>query len=320
MKCGDFVYNKEIKEQFLATLPKEAGKNIRWRFSHISEVFEVSQQKDIAEASLQELRDGFSTFAFIDVNAARSVLTWFRAYNRWAHSTNQPFAFTDALEVFSERTDVDYTIGIHKYILPSPETLVSAITRLYPIDAGYEVLPALIFAWLGVPCSDAIRLKSDAADFARRQLTLLDGTVYPYEVPEAFWGPLMVYSKTRTATRFVNSEYPVFADDLGFFLKKMLPRDSKRQGKPYEVAQISANITDFCYRCEEQIHFRPTFNYTTIMKSGIFYRLYQFEVSGVDLYAKENKQKVLTIANKSSFKDVMTIYEAYRRVYYPRNK
>lgn len=314
------MYNAEIKEQFLATLPEESGKNTRWRFSHTSEVFEAPQQKDVTEASLRELHGVFSTFDFIDVSAARSVLTWFRAYNRWAHSTNQPFAFTDALEAFSERTDVDYTIGIGKYILPSPEALVSTITRLYPIDAGYEVLPALIFAWLGVPCFDAIRLKSDAVDFAQRQLTLLDGTIYPYEIPEDFWEPLLVYSKTHTATRFVNSEYPVFADDLGFFLKKMLPRDAKRQGKPYEVAQISANITDFCYRCEEQLHFRPTFNYNRIMKSGVFYRLYLFEASGADLYAKENKQKVLSIANKSSFKDVMTIYEAYRRVYYPRNK
>lgn len=312
------MYNAEIKEQFLATLPEDSGKNTRWRFSHTSEVFEAPQQKDVTEASLRELHDVFSTFDFIDVSAARSVLTWFRAYNRWAHSTNQPFDFTDALEDFSERTDVDYTIGIRKYILPSPEALVSTFTRLYPIDAGYEVLPALIFAWLGLSCSDAIRLKSDAVDFAQRQLTLLDGTIYPYEIPEAFWEPLLVYSKTRTATRFVNSEYPVFADDLGFFLKKMLPRDSKRQGKPYGVSQISANITDFCYRCEEQLHFRPTLNYTTIMKSGVFYRLYQFEASGADLYAKENKQEVLSIANKSSFKDVMTIYEAYRRVYYPR--
>lgn len=314
------MYNAEIKEQYLSTRQEDVRLRLAQIFGQVSDLIEQPCNKDVAEMSIEELRHAFKAFEFTDVGAARPVLYALQTYNRWAHSTNQPFAFTDALEAFSERTDVDYTIGIRKYILPSPEELVSTITRLYPIDAGYEVLPALIFAWLGLSCSDAIRLKSAAVDFAQRQLTLLDGTIYPYEVPEAFWGPLLVYSKTRTATRFVNSEYPVYADDLGFFLKKMLPRDSKRQGKPYEVGQISANITDFCYRCEEQLHFRPTFNYTTIMKSGVFYRLYQFEASGADLYAKENKQKVLTIANKSSFKDVMTIYEAYRMVYYPRKK
>lgn len=315
-----FMYNAAIKEQYLNTRQADVRVRQTQIFNQIEELIERPSNKDVAEASLDELCSGFSRFECIDLHAMGTITSAVRAYNRWAHSTNQPFAFTDALEAFSERTDVDYTIGIRKYILPSPEALVSAVTRLYPIDAGYEVLPALIFAWLGVSCSDAIRLKSDAVDFTRRQLTLLDGTIYPYEIPEVFWEPLLVYSKTRTATRFVNGEYPVFADDLGFFLKKMLPRDSKRQGKPYEVAQISANITDFCYRCEEQLHFRPTFNYTTIMKSGVFYRLYQFEASGADLYAKENKQRVLTIAKKSSFKDVMTIYEAYREVYYPRNK
>ena len=314
-----FLYNAEIKERFLASLPAESAKNARWRFLQIAKAFETPLQKDILEATQQELCNGFSSFEFIDVNAARSVLVWFRAYNRWAHSTSQHFTFTDALEVFDERTDVDYTVGIRKYILPSPEALVSAVTRLYPIDEGYEVLPALIFAWLGVSSADCIRLKADAVDFERRFFTLPDGTICPNEIPEAFIEPLRAYSKTRTATRFVNGEYPVFADDLGFFLKKMLPRSSKKQGKPFTPAQISANITDFCYRCEEQLHVRPTFNYTTITKSGVFYRLYQYELSGADLYAKENKDKVLSIANKKSFKDVMTVYEAYRAVFYPRS-
>ena len=313
------MYNAEIKEQYLNTRQPDVRVRLAQIFSQVSDLIEQPRNRDVAEMSIEELRHAFEVFEFIDVGAARPVLYALQTYNRWAHSTSQPFTFTDALEVFDERTDVDYTVGIRKYILPSPEALVSAVTRLYPIDEGYEVLPALIFAWLGVSVADCIRLKSDAVDFERRLFTLPDGTICPNEIPEAFIEPLRAYSKTRTATRFVNGEYPVFADDLGFFLKKMLPRSSKKQGKPFTPAQISANITDFCYRCEEQLHIRPTFNYTTITKSGVFYRLYQYELSGANLYAKENKDKVLSIANKKSFKDVMTVYEAYRAVFYPRS-
>lgn len=313
------MYNAEIKEQYLSTRQPDVRVRHTQIFNQVSDLIEQPHHKDITEASLDELRCGFTRFESIDVHAMGTILSAVRSYNRWAHSTSQPFAFTDALEVFDERTDVDYTVGIRKYILPSPEALVSAVTRLYPIDEGYEVLPALIFAWLGVSSADCIRLKSDAVDFERRLFTLPDGTICPSEIPEAFIEPLRVYSKTRTATRFSQVEYPVFADDLGFFMKKMLPRSSKKQGKPYTQKQISDNITDFCYRCEEQLHIRPTFNYTTITKSGVFYRLYQYELSGADLYAKENKDKVLSIANKKSFKDVTTVYEAYRAVFYPRN-
>lgn len=312
------MYNPGIKEQYLSTRQPDVRVRHTQIFNQVSDLIEQPHHKDVAEASLDELRRGFSGFESIDVHAMGTILSAVRSYNRWAHSTAQPFAFTDALEVFDERADVDYTIGIRKYILPSPEALVSAVTRLYPLDEGYEVLPALIFAWLGVSSADCIRLKSDAVDFERRLLTMPDGTICPNEIPEAFIEPLRVYSKTRTATRFSQVEYPVFADDLGFFMKKMLPRSSKKQGKPYTQKQISDNITDFCYRCEEQLHIRPTFNYTTITKSGVFYRLYQYELSGADLYAKENKDKVLSIANKKSFKDVMTVYEAYRAVFYPR--
>lgn len=313
------MYNAEIKEQYLSTRQPDVRVRHTQIFNQVSDLIEQPHHKDITEASLDELRCGFTRFESIDVHAMGTILSAVRSYNRWAHSTSQPFTFTDALEVFDERTDVDYTVGIRKYILPSPEALVSAVTRLYPIDEGYEVLPALIFAWLGVSSADCIRLKSDAVDFERRLFTLPDGTICPNEIPEAFIEPLRVYSKTRTATRFSQVEYPVFADDLGFFMKKMLPRSSKKQGKPYTQKQISDNITDFCYRCEEQLHIRPTFNYTTITKSGVFYRLYQYELSGANLYAKENKDKVLSIANKKSFKDVMTVYEAYRAVFYPRS-
>jgi hypothetical protein len=313
------LYNAEIKEQYLSTRQPDVRVRHTQIFNQVSDLIEQPHHKDVTEASLDELRCGFTRFESIDVHAMGTILSAVRSYNRWAHSTSQPFTFTDALEVFDERTDVDYTVGIRKYILPSPEALVSAVTRLYPIDEGYEVLPALIFAWLGVSSADCIRLKSDAVDFERRLFTLPDGTICPNEIPEAFIEPLRAYSKTRTATRFSQVEYPVFADDLGFFMKKMLPRSSKKQGKPYTQKQISDNITDFCYRCEEQLHIRPTFNYTTITKSGVFYRLYQYELSGADLYAKENKDKVLSIANKKSFKDVMTVYEAYRAVFYPRS-
>lgn len=264
------MYNAEIKEQYLSTRQPVVRVRHTQIFNQVSDLIEQPHHKDVTEASLDELRCGFTRFESIDVHAMGTILSAVRSYNRWAHSTSQPFTFTDALEVFDERTDVDYTVGIRKYILPSPEALVSAVTRLYPIDEWYEVLPALIFAWLGVSSADCIRLKSDAVDFERRLFTLPDGTICPNEIPEAFIEPLRAYSKTRTATRFVNGEYPVFADDLGFFLKKMLPRSSKKQGKPFTPAQISANITDFCYRCEEQLHIRPTFNCTTITKSGFF--------------------------------------------------
>lgn len=315
------MYNQEIREQYFATLPAASAKNARWRFLQISEAIEVPLQKDVTEMTIQELRAGFASYDFIDVDTSRSVLTWFRSYNRWAHDTGQQFAFTDALEVFNERADVDYTSGVRKFILSSPEVLVSTITRLYKIDEGYEVLPALIFAWVGVPISECVRVKSDAVDFRNRLLTLPDGSMCQNEIPEAFIEPLRVYASTRVAKRFVKVEYTVYADDLGFFLKKMLTANSSKQGKKFSPKQISANITDFCYRYERQFHERKTLNYTTVAKSGAFYSLYQLECVGVDLYAKKNKSVVLDICGKSAtkFKDVMTVYEAYRKVFYPRS-
>lgn len=314
-----FLYNAEIKEQFFDTLPKTAVAGMRWQFQKISDTLEEPLQKDLSESTIDEIRVGMRGFDVIDVQSARTIIGWLCAYNRWAHETHQDFVFTDAIEDFDERTDIDYTVGVKRLILPSPEVLVSTVTRLYPIDEGYEVLPALIFAWLGLTCPEAVALKKPAVDFETRKLTMPNGIIYPFEIPEVFWEPLEVYANTRVATRFVKTEFPVFADDLGFFIKKMLTRGSKKVGKPYTAAQIAANITTFAYKYDETFHERPLFTYTTIMKSGMFWRLYQLEQSGIDLYAKTNRGLVDTYLGKKSFLDVMTVYEAYRKVFYPRD-
>lgn len=314
------MYNAEIKEQFLATLADVSRNNLRWRFMQIAKALEAPLQKDILEATLPELREGFSAFGFTDVQPSRTTLSWFRNYNRWAHSTSQPFAFTDALEVFDERADVDYTVGIRASILPTPEVLVEKVTRMYAIDEGYEVLPALILAWLGFSSpAEALKVRNTDLDFAHRQLLLPDGSVYPYDIPEVFWEPLEVYANTKEAVRYKLNAQRVIPVDHGFFIKKFKTENATTGIGPYEPATLSNRVNTFAEQYRNAFHDGLTLNFTTVSKSGAFYRLYQFELSGADLYAKENKSKVLSIANKKSFKDVMTVYEAYRAVFYPRS-
>lgn len=315
-----FLYNAEIKEQFLATLVETSRNNLRWRFIQIANALETPLRKDVLEATLSELREGFSAFCFTDVQSSRTALSWFRAYNRWAHETSQPFAFTDALEVFDERVDVDYTAGIRSSILPAPEVLVEKVTRMYAIDEGYEVLPALILAWLGFSSpAEALKVRNTDLDFTHHQLFLPDGSVYPYDIPEVFWEPLEVYANTEEAVRYKLNAQRVTPVNYGFFIKKFKTENATAGIGLYTAASLSKRIGDLLDKASQAFHDDTVINFTTVFKSGVFYRLYQYELSGADLYAKENKDKVLSIANKKSFKDVMTVYEAYRAVFYPRS-
>lgn len=311
------LYNEEIKRQYLATLPPKSQPKIRARFNSSANA-ERDAGMDIVEFPNEDLKRWFAGYEWTSVDSARSHLVDFARYNRWAHSTSQPFAFTDALEVFSERTDVDYTVGIRASFVPSPESLVSTVTRLYPIDEGYEVLPALIFAWLGFTAGEAVQIKTEQVDCAQRRVFMPDGALYPYPIPECFWAPLRVYAKTRVSERASNSSRRVFADDLGFFLKKMLTQDSKKVGTPFTAELISTSVTRFSLLYEERFHEPIGFTYVNIMQSGRYYRLYQSELSGVDLYAKENKDLVLELGKGKMTGDILTVYEAYRAVFYPR--
>lgn len=77
----------------------------------------------------------------------------------------------------------------------------------------------------------------------------------------------------------------------------------------------SASVTRFSLLYEERFHEYIGFTYQTIMQSGRYYRLYQAELSGVDLYAKENKDLVMELGKGKMVKDVLTIYEAYRKAF-----
>ena len=311
------MYNEAIKEQYLATLPAGSQSQIRSRFESSARA-EQDANKDVAEFTNAELRQWLDGFDWLTTESVKSCLVDLGRYNRWAHNTNQGFQFTDAVEQFDVRKDIEFTRGISISLLSSPDELVSKVSRVYPIDEGYEVLPALIFAWLGLTAGEAVQMKSEAVDCAQHRVFMPDGTLYPYPIPECFWEPLEVYSKTRVAERTASSIRKVYADDLGFFLKKMLTQNSKQAGKPFVAGSLFDSVTRFSLLYEERFHEHIGFTYQTIMQSGRYYRLYQAELSGVDLYAKENKDLVMELGKGKMVKDVLTIYEAYRKAFYPR--
>lgn len=320
MKCGDFVYNKEIKERYLETLNATTARYVRGRFEYLGECFEEPLDRDILEVSKEDFCQRFNMEKRIDIDSVRVFIAAIRGYNDWAHRTNQQLKFTDMIDSFDFRKDVDYTLGIKDCIQPSPEALIQHISKVYDLFEGFEVVPALIFAWLGFDINDAPRIKKEQVNFDARIIYNMDGSVYQYNIPECFWEVLRVYAKTFTATRFISGSFPVYADDLGFFIKRMLPKGSKKYGTPYTGRQITSNIGKFMELYERKYHEVSHCNYTAAARSGVLYRLYELESSGVDLYAKASRPQVDAIIGNKIFMDAMTIYEAYRRVYYPRNK
>lgn len=316
-ESGGFLYNEKIKRQYLATLQGVVADTMRQRFERITQD-EEQRGKDLLEFTKSDWAMAFSAYGFLDVKSVRVLLSTFSAYNQWAKSTGQNLKFTNAVKDFDVRDNTLYVPSIEQKFVSSPEELVAKVSRVYPIDEGYEVLPALIFAWLGFTAGEAVQIKSKAVDCVQHRVFMPDGALYPYQIPDCFWEPLAIYSKTKVSERATNSIRKVFADDLGFFLKKMVTQNSKQAGNPFTSDAISASVTRFSLLYEERFREHIGFTYQTIMQSGRYYRLYQAELSGVDLYAKENKDLVMELGKGKMVKDVLTIYEAYRKAFYPR--
>lgn len=311
------MYNEAIKEQYLATLQGTVVDTMRQRFERLAKD-EERLGRDLLEFTKSDLAMAFSSYGFLDVKSVRVLLSTFSAYNQWAKSTGQNLRFSNATEDFDARVVELYVPSVSQRLVSSPDELVAKVLRIYPIDEGHTVIPIVIFAWLGFSANDAISIKNADINCQQRRILMKDSTLYPYAIPDCFWEPLEIYAKTRVSERMGSAVRKVDADDLGFFLHRMVTSKSTKAGNLLTSDLLTSRITEFRNAYKERFHEPINFTYQTIMQSGRYYRLYQAELSGVDLYAKENKDLVLELGKGKMVKDVLTIYEAYRKAFYPR--
>jgi len=306
------MFNAEIKEKYLTECSNSVVSRVIGLFL-ASETIEKSVCHDLACFSVNELQQFFELLGFMEPDVVRTRLGLVASYADW-------YCILHNLSGHHIR---EYKVNMFPYakyfaptIIKTPEELLQNIAVVYHVETAQSVIPALCMAWLGVDLDDAIRLPTECVDVKAGKIYSANGSVIAPDMPDCIRKLLQEYSTIKTSERTKNQTYPVYADDLGFFIKRMVDKDSKKVGQPISTKSMRAWITIFNDKLHEQLPNSKVINYTNVQRSGNFYRLHQMDQAGVDVRAVKNADKVRLCLGKSkrNHKDNMLLYDAYLQI------
>ena len=305
------MYNENIKRQFMSTLSESYANDFRLLFGR-SEPFESKLNQDIARFSVDEIGSFFEAGGLIEPSNLRTQLGMLATYGDWCLTiASTPHHFRDY-----HVEDFPYAKLFKPLVIETPEKLCTKMEMVYPLDSGQPAMVALCLAWLGIDCGDALKLRNEQVDTKNGQIISPTGEVLVASMPECIRKMLDVYGKTRSAERVQNRTFTVYADDIGFFIKRMLSANSSKEGKPITKNQITSAITELRSKFNGTTGNDQTLTYGNVQRSGGFYRLRKMDLAGVDIRSNKNSDKVRMCLGKSkrNHKDNMLMYDAYLEV------
>ena len=143
------------------------------------------------------------------------------------------------------------------------------------------------------------------------------------DIPPEILQALRLYRQTDTSTRMrYGIQSTVFADDIGFFLKKMLPVNSKFYGSRISKFDINNAVSAFADLYRRNAKIDKKISISNINLSGHLYRLFNREAQGEELtravFMEEFSIKNTTSAS-SNINYKRRVYEAYCSNFYSSN-
>ena len=302
------MYNEEVKRKFLSVISKNAAeKNYVPIFNDLEE-YEVLYGLDVSEWDREKLIKWFNSKGFIMPNTVRTTIGLIAVY---ADSVTQKHEIR-SLHV----GDIDYASGLKSIITKSPEELRAKIQMVYPLDSGRVAMPMLAFAWCGIPLSKMLTITNDEVNTINGTIRDSSNLFIVSSMPDPIREILNIYNNTRVIAREQNHAFEATVDDIGYFLKKFLSKNSAKVGSRYTKTTLATAVTDM------QIAYDTTYKNgawctcSNVALSGRLWRVHQLALSGVNVLSVKNAEKVCEIMDKpiAYFKDVVLLYDAYLKI------
>lgn len=305
------MYNQDIKERYLATRVSSVYNEYR-NYFEVSSKLEEIVSKDVACFSIAEIDAFLSNYGFCEPDTVKNRIAKLSSYTTWYSENIQ--ACTNNYK----RYDVSrfpYAEMLKPTLLYSANELSNRILQVYDAYSGQPAMAALMLAWLGIDSADSVTLKKEQVDTRNGKIYDSTGAIIVHQMPDVIRERLDIYSKTYSAIRVQNQTFTVYAEDIGYFIKRMKTANSGKKSGPYSNRQMVGYIRELHDKYAEMFgkEAATPLNYTNVQRSGNFYRLHQLDLAGVDVHDIKNADKVRMCLGKSKryHKDNMIMYDAY---------
>lgn len=255
--------------------------------------------KDLPQVTRQEAIAGLTALQDVSVSSLRQALTVARNYCDWCIKNGKyggaaanPFRDIAA-------GDIPIEDWVRQNVIPDDKALSSGIRAQFTIDDGYLAPVILVLAWMGFTMKEMLSIRKE-------EVSTLEGTIAGRTVP----GPLRDIISSYAAADIVYREngfgaVQYQAEDLGYFLKRMVSKPSGKQLRLLDLNNAQARL--------------ERLNYSRVYLSGKLSALRIKEGTTGALMESDFAETFHLDRGATSYlsrlKDKRRLYAAYRSVY-----
>lgn len=311
------MYNEKCKNQFLLSTSDDKATFV---LNVVTTQFEELLGKDLAQFSKTEALSMLAHTGYFNTQTLRTIIRVSKEYCRWCierkvfNTVYNPF---DHIQI----TDIDLSETVRHKLISSPEKYAEIVRSVHDPHDAYMDTPVMCFLWLGIRYQDMLSIRSDDMHPESRSLFVPSLNQTYRHIPQEITDILQTYRDTKVSSRFSGkSNYPVYEDDIGMFIKRMLPQRSVLRGAPIGYRNLSQSFHIFNEAYGASIGAPFPLDQDSIARSGMYWQLYVMEKSGVNL--SENKHlpvisQILGTKQPGMIKDMLWIYRLYQQLLHP---
>jgi len=298
------MYNSEVKQRFIQAqqYKPSSRKNVVQVFNSI-EKYEQEWGADLCTRSAEELQPVIDQIAGLHRRSADNTLSMLRCYFKWCKSMDIPGARVDELK----KVKIAGLDKMKAQMVSGPVHLQQYLDAVY--DAVDEETVDIVYRcyfWMafgGINEKDTILIRNDQVDFDRMVIKYHSGDVPIYR--EA----VLAFKKAATLTDFRHN-HGTYENRWNRVPGDTLMRGVKTSGKALNI-RSAVNRNNRKAKKEEDTEQRLSF--TRVRRSGLFYRIYEMERTGLPMDFADAALRVLGEKNYAKREDE-TRQEMERRI------
>lgn len=313
---GDSMYNQEIKKRFLASYnPGNVKKNAPDSIFSVLESQEIKLGKDLGEMNAEEASEVLHASGFNEYSTMRGVVNTLKHYTEWCLETQ---AFPVIPRGFFDITagEIDIAPAVALSLFRDERELLMTLRLVRTFDQGYPEPVICCLAWLGLRIRETLILREEDVDLEARTISI-NGEIVSSGFSDDIRRVFEQFIDCDSSEREHRLGFrPVIKDDsTPYFLKRMLPENSKYFGMPFTYSQLSAAMGKLNRKLRED-GYPDRLQYDDIWNSGCYHRLWELECSGVNVTAPENEPLFLSVfRNSKGYYNALRMYKTYKEAF-----
>lgn len=310
------MYYENVKDDFYNSLTSDTVKDQFITVRNGVIPFEQKFSKDLGYFTKSEILEYINNVASTRPATVVNYLSVIERYQRFLRADSEQ---DDIPKIAKE--EVDFESALRKKIFLSFSEVINAVSDVVSIYQGSPVPASLAFAWLGVPCKMAIKLKTNHVDVKSGIINAPELGIGPIsfgkDEPRAL-DTLRAYTSMVTAYRNQNPNnrsFEVQFVESDYFLRPIRSENSKKTATKYATSNIKGFISEVQDGLESRGFQKPV-TYKNVQFSGELHKAYSLERRGIDFSDKNNESIFLScFESRSHGYNTAFIYRKYKETF-----